>query len=245
MIYTYDSTFEGLLTAVYEAYYRRENPEKILPGNYLQHSLLDQVLHIPTDPEKAGKVYDSIRTKISGQALEHVYYAYLSDFDDAGTCIYQYLKLGWKMGRRIDSHLSDDRVLKIHNMSYKVGGEKHRMLGLLRFRQLSGELYYAPMEPTYNILPIVAPHFSERLADQNWVIHDVKRRLAAVYNKRSWVLTELDANQYMAGNDDELIYQDLWKRYFESIAIRSRVNPRLQRQHMPKKYWKYLVEKNG
>jgi probable DNA metabolism protein len=42
---------------------------------------------------------------------------------------------------------------------------------------------------------------------------------------------------------EEEFYQTLWKQYFKSIAIEGRINPRLQMQHMPKKYWKYLIEK--
>jgi len=38
--------------------------------------------------------------------------------------------------------------------------------------------------------------------------------------------------------------QMLWKKYFKSMAIEERKNLKLQQQNMPKKYWKYLVEKN-
>ncbi|MDD3778627.1 MAG: DUF4130 domain-containing protein, partial [Proteiniphilum sp.] len=42
---------------------------------------------------------------------------------------------------------------------------------------------------------------------------------------------------------DEKLFQELWKGYFKAMTIKERINPRLQRQHMPKRFWKYLTEK--
>nr|WP_315988235.1 DUF4130 domain-containing protein [Desulforamulus aquiferis] len=39
-------------------------------------------------------------------------------------------------------------------------------------------------------------------------------------------------------------YQELWKEYFKSTAIQGRKNPKLQKQFMPTRYWKYLIEKH-
>ena len=41
---------------------------------------------------------------------------------------------------------------------------------------------------------------------------------------------------------DERLFQRMWKAYFQSIAIKERLNPRLQRQHMPQRFWAYLPE---
>ncbi|MDK2809788.1 MAG: hypothetical protein PWR27_497 [Petroclostridium sp.] len=241
--YIYDGSFEGLLTAIYETYYRHEIPENILPEQNLQEQLLYKNVHIVTDIEKADKVYNSIREKISVSALQHVFYVFLSELAGAGTWIYQYLRFGWKVGREVDLYITDDRVLKIHTISRKVAVERHRMLGLIRFRYLEGDTYYAPIEPDYNIVGLVAPHFAKRFAGQNWIIHDVKRNLAAVYNQRGWIITDINVNSELNLEEKEKDYQTLWKQYFKSIAIESRVNPKLQRRCMPVRYWRYLVEK--
>ncbi|MGE4282884.1 MAG: TIGR03915 family putative DNA repair protein [Clostridia bacterium] len=241
--YIYDNTFEGLLTAIYEAYYRRQVPEEIVPEEGFQEKLFCQNIYIETDEQKADKVYQSIKKKISPQALQHVFYVFLSEMDGAETWIYQYLKFGWEVGRKIDFYEVDDRVLRIHKISRKVGGECHRLLGLVRFRLLSGEIYYAPIEPDNNIVALLAPHFTKRFAAQNWILHDVKRGIAAVYNKEEWIITELNIDQTLKLEEKELFYQQLWKQYFHSIAIEDRVNPRLQKRCMPMRYWKYLIEK--
>ena len=43
---------------------------------------------------------------------------------------------------------------------------------------------------------------------------------------------------------EELFYQELWKVFHKSIAIKERSNKNLQMQHMPKKYWKNIIEMN-
>lgn len=241
--YIYDGSFEGILTCIYEAFYRHENPDRIIPGELPQLDMLDKSLHILTDNEKASRVYESIINKISSDALDNVYYAYLSEASESGKIIYEYLKLGWKMGGRVDLFLSDDRVLNIHKLSKKVGFERHRMLGLIRFSQCRDGIYYSQIEPDHNILQLLAPHFANRMADQNWIIHDIKRNLAAIYNMESWVLTSLTLDNLPSMSLDEEFYQSMWKQYFKSIAIATRLNPRLQIQHMPRRYWSHLVEK--
>lgn len=242
--YIFDGSFDGLLTSIYEAYYRKEKPEKILSEEDYQESLLIEKIHIDTDVEKAKKVYNSIKTKISNRALQNVFYTYLSEEKDLGTWIYQYLRLGWKIGNNIDYNMADDRVLRIYKTRRKVERERHLLLGLIRFRRLESNVYYALIEPQFNTVGLLAPHFVKRLSDQNWVIHDVKRKIGAAYNGREWIIRDIDLKDKLRLKEDELIFQNLWKEYYKSIAIKNRINHKLQKRCMPMKYWRYLVEKN-
>lgn len=245
IIYVFDGSFEGLLTAIYEAYYRKVCPEQIISQQQnLKNNLFADYHIIATEHEKAEKVFYSIKTKISYQALTNIYYTYLSELPDCGTWIYNYLKLGWKLGNKIDSLLTNEHVLSIHSTAQKVSKERHRMLGLIRFRNLRDDIYYAPIEPNYNIVGLVAPHFASRFSEQSWVIHDLRRNLAAIYNQKEWFVSEISLeSQEIVPNNKEAAYQQLWKRYFDSIAISNRLNPKLQKSLMPVRYWKHLIEK--
>ncbi|ABO49817.1 conserved hypothetical protein [Desulforamulus reducens MI-1] len=241
--FLYDGSFEGLLTAIYEAYYRRERPDYIVAQDEFESDLFSNTITITSDQEKSERVYRAIEDKISYLTLQHVFYVHLSDLPERGTLIYHYLKLGWCVGPNVNHYLAEECVRRVLEISQKVRGERHRMLGLIRFERLQGDLYYAAMEPDHNIVGLVAPHFVKRLSDQNWLIHDLKRKLAAVYNKKEWMLTSLDVPQTLIYDDKESYYQALWKNYFTSTAIQGRINPRLQKQFMPVRYWKHLVEK--
>ena len=243
--YIYDGTFEGLLTAIYEAYYNSEKPDYIVPIEDYQQDLFSQGVIIQTNFEKSNRVYQSIEEKISYQSLRNVFYAYLSELKGVGTLIYRYLQLGWKLGPSVNSHLSQDLVKQILQVSQKVATERHRMLGLIRFRKMQNDVYYASIEPDYNIVGLVAPHFAKRLADQNWLIHDLKRGFAAVFNQKEWVITELPASANLLYEENEHMYQQLWKQYYASITIENRKNSKLQRQFMPQRYWKHLIERES
>lgn len=242
-IYLYDGSFEGLLTAIYQSYYLKDKPDKIISEKIFQPNLLDQTYTIETDLEKSEKVYESIYRKISHKALRNVYHVYLSEEEEAATIIYQYLRLGWKIGASIESNLLDDRVMAVDKICLKVKKEKHWMLGLVRFQQLVGDFYYAVIEPKYNITGLISPHFLDRMGELNWMIHDKKRELASVCLDRQWVITDLDSNFSPQLDQSEKIYQSLWKEYFANLSIKERHNPKLQRKNMPAYYWNNLIEK--
>lgn len=243
LIYIYDGSFEGLLTSIYEVYYQRQNPYKILTPKGLQLSFVDEYINIKTDSVKSAKVYDSIENKLSTETLQTLYNVFLSNESDMEMIILEYLQLGFRIGNRINLLMSDDRVMRVNKINYRVGNEVHKMMGFIRFRLIEGNIYYAPIEPDHNIVELLAPHFTERMSDVKWIIHDVKRKLAVVYNLREWILVQ-EAADIIPGLDKmDSKYQKLWKVFFDSISISNRTNPKLQKRFMPVRYWKHLTEK--
>ena len=51
-------------------------------------------------------------------------------------------------------------------------------------------------------------------------------------------------NMINSYSDTDKQYEDLWVKFFETIAIKERVNERLQMNMLPLKYRKYLPEMN-
>lgn len=240
--YVYDGTFDGLLTCIYEAYYRRENPDDIVPMDKLEENFLIQRYHILTDKDKSSKVYKAIEEKISLMALRRVFYAYLSELPRSGAIILNYLRIGFKMGRDVDNDLSNNAVLNMDKINHKVSMERHRFLGLLRFKMLENEVLYATLEPEYNIVGLIAPHFANRMSNENWIIHDLKRNVAAFYNKNEWIIRDFFMEDNLLLHEEEEDYEDMWKAYYKHMAIESRKNLKLKKNYMPMKYWKHLVE---
>jgi len=242
--YIFDGSFEGLLTAIYDGYYEKNPPRQIIPKWAYQFELTKTFHEVVTNSDKFSKVSKAILDKIGREAFVKIYYAFLSEDTYAGITIFNYVKLGFKLGTRIQLYLTEPTVAKIEELNRKVGNERHRFLGLLRFHKLNSGVYYAPYSPQYNISQIIVPHFAKRLATMNFIIHDTKRKIATIYDSdtKEWYLSAFDANQYSLIAEDK--YQhELWKAFFKNIAIKERKNPNLQRQFMPKMYWGYLVEK--
>jgi probable DNA metabolism protein len=130
-----------------------------------------------------------------------------------------------------------------------VEREKHRMEAFVRFQLTRDNLFYAIVQPDFNVLPLIQSHFKSRYADQRWMIYDIQRKYGIYYD-----LAEVTEVQIMFSDlkttdpasiydEKETMYQELWKQYFSSVNIKARKNTKLHIQHMPKRYWKHLTEK--
>ena len=139
----------------------------------------------------------------------------------------------------------------IHQTSRKVDREKHRMEAFVRFQLTKDGLYYSIIQPDYNVLPLISKHFEDRYADQQWLIYDARRKYGIYYNLKEVAAVQIsfdialnDKQQLATIHDEkEELYQQLWQQYFSSVNIAARKNMKLHIQHMPKRYWRYLVEK--
>lgn len=241
IVYLYDNSFEGFLTCIYRAYYSKENPNLIITKEE-QINFLVKTLYIETDFEKSEKVYRAIQTKISHLALIKVFMVFLSEEKDMGTIILNYLRIAFKMGAKIDDYNVHPAVIEIDKLYKKVATEKHRLLGLTRFKELQNGIFYAQLEPVYNVVSLLAPHFSERLKNEKWIIHDLKRGIAVFYNKVEWVIRNIDEPKNYIISEAEEDYQDMWREYYKHISIENRKNTKQKKAYMPTRYWKHLVE---
>lgn len=240
-VWTFDGTFNGFLCLIHESSRRKERPEGILGGDKNQPFLFETV-PTETDEGLAASVRTALAARLSRRVLTEGYYAFLSAMPGREMAVYRYFALAWTAGPGAAGLLADERVRTVHEAGRAVSRERHRFLGLLRFSELGGVLY-APFEPEGDILPLVAGHFARRLGGERWIIHDTGRSKAAVYENGTWRIAGFSTGGPLPLSGREREIRDLWKRYFSSTAVQTRKNPGLQRQFMPKKYWKHLPEK--
>ena len=243
VIYMTDGSLEGLFAAVHEAYYSGENVVDILPGPAQMQNYLVQYKSIAADGEKSDRVYSALNKKVSYEAFEYVRDAWLSELPGIGGHILSYIRLAFRLGRKIDDFLTNADVAAVHAASYKVGAETHRMLGLLRFELTADGIYFAKIDTDHNVIVPIAEHFAQRLGDRSCVIYDTKRKLAALAKNGEYALYSGVDMPEMQLHPEEMQFADMWRRYFDAIAIKERTNTKLQRAFMPKRYWKNLTEK--
>ncbi|MBC7567568.1 MAG: TIGR03915 family putative DNA repair protein, partial [Pedobacter sp.] len=122
-----------------------------------------------------------------------------------------------------------------------------------RFKQGADGMFYCGIDPDFNVIPLIMKHFKDRYADQKWVIYDLKRHYGVFYDLEKMEEIYLSEEDQRKLNDPqkelvsekEGMYSDLWINYFKSTNIVARKNRKLHMQHVPKRYWKYLTEKQG
>lgn len=241
--FLYDGSLEGLFTAIFYAYPYKDDCTINKLENHIP-SLLNEIKEIPTESDKFKRVYNSIIQKLNGKVLNNVYYLYLSENDGVENIILDYLKLCYKYGTNINLAKNNDTIILVDKYYKKVAQEAHMFTGFVRFKEIAPLSFYAQIEPVYNILPIILNHFTLRFSDQNFIIHDLKREKAIMYNKESSIITDLSKDEgYLLSNlNNDENFESLWKTFYKSVNIKERENSKLRNQHMPKRYWNHLTE---
>lgn len=241
-IYLYDGTFYGLLTIVFDSYLNKTLPQKIYSQNSYIPNFLDKTVKFETNFEKSQRVFNEIEKNIGYDALYNSYHAFLSDEKDKEIYILKYLCDGFHIGPKINNNLTTSYVFKVINMRKRALAECHRLKGLLRFQEIGENLCYASIHPDNNIIEPLGHHFIKRLPCMNFVIHDKNRNICFVYNSKEYTIINSQNIKIPEISENEKAYQELWKMFFKTIAIKERTNSRCQMQFMPKKYWQDLIE---
>ena len=251
-ILTYDGSFNGFLTAVFKVYEEKITVSDIQRFGEVQNALFADNERVYTNNEKAKRVWKGIQAK-NQQALKNIYFAFLSEKKGIELMLLHYIQKMFVNKASVHIDFSDATVLKISQLSKSVGREKHRMEAFVRFQLTKDGIYFANIDPDFNVLPLISKHFRNRYADQEWIIYDIKRKYGLYYNGSSMELISLDMAEVYTNSirksdrflEEEYDYQTLWNNYFKSTNIKSRINKKLHTQHVPKRYWKYLSEKKA
>lgn len=249
----HDGTFEGFLTCVFEVYNLKIKHPKIIRDCHYQETLFGSSFRISTDTEKAERVWKSIKKKTTARGQSRLYYAFLSESPKIEDSLLKYIQYALKSSTPIDSDFSNESVLAVSKMAKSVDREKHRMEAFVRFRFSKDDIYFATIEPDFDVLPLITKHFKSRYADQKWIIYDLSRNYGIYYDLKSVATITLELPTHFDPtktsqeffSPEEIEFQTLWKNYFKSTNIPSRKNLKLHIQHVPKRYWKYLSEKEG
>lgn len=242
LTFVFENNFEGFLSAIYDAFYSKGDVYSIISKEDFKFNLLSQVINVETDLEKYNKVKNSIVTKIDPLALSLIYKLFLSDKKDKGLLCYNYLKTAYKLGSNIHKHNHLTVVKEMNLVDRRVVIESHRYTGFVRFKYINNKFLYCAIEPDNNILEIIAPHFKRRFTNEYFIIHDIKRNLALIYDKKDYVISSVDEGLYETLKDYKDEFDTLWKGYFKSTTIKERTNLKLQKRMMPLRYWHLLNE---
>lgn len=241
-IYTYDGTFLGLMSLIGFLEQNQIAPVAIGRRKDLPADLFESPETVETDDKRARELLTRIVDYICEPAFDRIVYGFLSQISGFEMAIFNYLHLGLQVGADVERLAGDCRVAPLRRLSLRVGREVHRLKGFVRFAQLTDGIYYAQIRPDHDVLPLLAPHFVQRFADQQWVLHDLNRSRAAIYDKQQCEIVPLSLADSLSFGKNESRYRDRWRQYCTTIAIAARTNHRLQQQFMPRRYWPYLTE---
>jgi probable DNA metabolism protein len=245
--FEYDGTFEGLLTAVFDAYSRKTFPDMLLKSGTVA-PLFTEILHtVVSDTERSNRVMTALERKLPKYSCNMLLYVWLSETKGCDMLLFRYIRKIFDSKILPTANFGDNDVLEIRNLARKVAHEALYLKQFARFGKTADNLFYAPLSPRYNALPLTVDHFVDRFADQQWIIYDTHRKYGYYYDLHQ--ATEISFADALPPQldesvlaEDEKLFRNLWREYFKSLTIKERINPRLQRRNMPRRFWKYLTE---
>ena len=255
-IYTFDGTIDGLLTAVFDTYVLKEQPELLLTEGDALPLFCNHTYLVTSDEEKARRVWAGLEKRLPCEAMKLISVSWLSELKELNTPLFHYIYKVFRQGD-VSKNFADPDVLAVTNIARRVLHEQLRMKQFIRFQKAKDGTYLAVVSPDHNVLPLITDHFQDRFNDQSWLIYDAKRHYGYYYDGKKVIHITFEnetavpfdlgngkLNDDVLSSDDQLL-QDLWRTYFKAICIKERMNPRKQLSDMPRRYWKYMTEKNG
>ena len=245
----YDGTYEGWLTAVFDIYDHKLGEVVFVRNEASTVSLFGAVHRVITDETKAKRVLSGLQKRLSVEGLARLSKTFLSEINRVEETMLRFVHHVFANQQNIEEDYGNSAVWTVRNAAKRVKREAHRMEAFVRFKLTKDQLYYAVIEPTCDVLPLIASHFESRYADQRWLIYDTRRHYGLYYDLKTVSSVAIALNHgggsssIMEMGEKEEFYQVLWCHYLEHVTIKDRANRRLQLQHMPKRYWKHLTEK--
>lgn len=239
LIFAYDGSFEGFLSAVFDAFSMKILPADIVIFGDMEPTLLE-VHYVETDFEHAKRVQIGIAKKLGGTVLNMVEKAFLFDGEGKENAIMHFIWKAFREGRSTGGKIGDEEVNRVFKMCVAVNNEAERLRQFTRFSDSNGALV-AVIHPKHFILPLIKTYFCNRIKNEHFMIFDAEHSAALIHTPQKTAIIPVESLE-IPGDVEDRFYSELWKSYYRHIAIASRYNPTCRRAHMPKRFWQYLPE---
>lgn len=237
--YLYDGSFEGFLCCIFDSYANKEvltaicRDEDLVPALFTSRS-------IQTNRAHAGRVFRKI-VKCSPYAAELLQKGFLTCLPDREWHLYRLVVKLLNEGPAFLRNFSDETLYPVAQAVRHLNGEAHLLKGFIRFSDLGGMLG-GEIEPKNRVLPLLRGHFCARYREESFFLYDRTHQEALFYAGGKASIRPLEAFKMAQPDEEEARCRLLWKRFYDTIAIKERLNPKCRMTQMPQRYWKTMTE---
>ncbi len=247
--FLYDGSFAGFLCAASRAL---DDGGAVARRGGTPPDLFSTTVALVTDDLRALDLERRIVAAAGKEEVHALLMVHSADDPEVPDLLLRYVALSLEARASVAGNLGNSVVLQTVRIRDKVAHEINRFMGFVRFRKTAIGLYYAPIEPDADIVGFLGPHFTDRFADQAFLLHDAARDIGFWHDAGpgGWRgLVDLSSlpqglSAALASDEDDSV-EELWRGYFRDIAIKERRNPRLQAKFLPHRYRPHLVEMKG
>ena len=239
IVYLYDGSFNGFLCCIFESYAKKEVPTAIYSNEDFE-PVLFSTRSVQTDSERARRVLRGIAAR-SPYALDLVRRGFLTCMKKREISLYCLITKLFREGPGFLGNITDHTLYPVWKAVRFLGSESEKYRGFVRFSDLGGVLG-AEIEPKNHVLPVLRSHFCSRYQNEKFFIYDRTHEEILFYADGKAVIAPLEHFQMAPPDAQESAYRMLWKRFYDTIAIRERISSKRRMRQMPKRYWNLLPE---
>lgn len=240
VIFQYDGTFDGFLCCVFESYVHKEFPIAFQSDEECFVLSLYSVRSVETVSAHAQRVYRSL-VKLSPTAARIVRHGFLTCLPNKEQHLFALIRKLYQEGSNFLKNPADEVYYPVMKALRHLSGELEKLRGFVRFSDYSGVLG-GEIQPKNRVLPLLRKHFCDRYANESFFLYDRTHHDLLLYSKgRSRIIT-VDSLELQLPSEEERYYRKLWKRFYETIEIKERHNPRCQNSFLPKRYRGTMTE---
>ena len=142
-VFFYDASFEGLLSAVFEAYVQKQFPDDLLPEGAAPPLFAGRVFHVATQEERSRRVWAALEKKLSPAALRGLELVWFSAVPGSDLLLFRYIRKAIDAPASVETDFGDPVVLRFAQLCRRVSREVLRLKQFLRFQKAADGTYFA------------------------------------------------------------------------------------------------------
>ncbi len=237
--YRYDGTFAGFLTCAWDALEGGTEPSAfLLPGD---GATLWEERQVAADQGRARRLYAALSRRVSPAFQKLIARGFLTCLAEKELALLTLIRRGLREGDRVRLDLSDPVMARVNLALTKMWTEWDHLKGFVRFSELDGVLV-GEIEPKNRVLPLLAPHFAARYSGERLALYDRTHHEIFLSDRGRWKLLPAEDFRMGPAGSGERACRAMWRRYYDTIAIEGRTNPKCQSTHLPKRYRHVMTE---
>lgn len=253
-IYVCSDCIEGIFSAIYDIFTHVSRHEtthdncKIIAGEIGNFELFSEYIDVKTDNEKALKVTRKICDRFGFECYQYFLYAASCNDDKKADAIYKSILTGLRTGAgfKLLNMWTDKNIAHINILSRSAFNEFASWREFLQFHELSNNTLFSRIAPKCDILMFLSSHFANRFPNEDFMIYDEVRDKYLVHEKQKECViiigNGINPDEETYFSDEDIKIDKLFKIFTSTIAIKERMNKKLQQQLIPLRIQNYKIE---
>jgi probable DNA metabolism protein len=140
-VFFYDKTFEGLLSAVFDAYSYGIFPEKLLMTGDIVPMFTDKSHSVVTESEHTKRVWNALLGKSGENVCNMLVYVWLSEIEGSDALLFRYICKIFDSAKKNEYNFGDSDVLEVSRIARKVAHEALYIKQFVRFQKTADNIF--------------------------------------------------------------------------------------------------------